>query len=287
MSEKKTPLEQALDLFVYAPLGLVLTAREELPRLVEKGREQVHDQATTARLMGEFALQEGRRDLGERAKKVTDTFSGVAGTRRPAAPAPPAAPSAPVAPSPNIPAPAPVVPAAPTGPRPSDDGLAIPGYDALSASQVVQRLAGLSAEELEAVRAYESATRGRKTILHRVDQLQIRPCRLGGRGGRPPGDRGRPRPVGGAVPRRHRREGSGPRRGGVRVAGGSAEPVEDSLKAALEDPAQRSGSEPSTTWPSATRSAGVEELRDGRPARCHRRHLRRARGRAASASARR
>jgi hypothetical protein len=36
----------------------------------------------------------------------------------------------------------------------------------------VQRLAGLSPDELEAVRAYETATRGRKTILSRVAQLQ-------------------------------------------------------------------------------------------------------------------
>jgi len=167
-------------------MGLALTAREELPRLVEKGRKQFSDQATTARLMGEYALQEGRRDLEERAKKVTDTLGGLTGTRRPAPrPAPAQAPPAPSAPSPSAPgaptatpAPTPVssAPAAPAAPRPSDDGLAIPGYDALSASQVVQRLAGLSTEELEAVRAYESSTRGRKTILHRVDQLQSGPA---------------------------------------------------------------------------------------------------------------
>jgi hypothetical protein len=50
--------------------------------------------------------------------------------------------------------------------------LAIHGYDALSAPQVVQRLAGLSPEELEAVRVYETATRGRRTILARIAQLQ-------------------------------------------------------------------------------------------------------------------
>jgi hypothetical protein len=50
--------------------------------------------------------------------------------------------------------------------------LGIPGYDSLSASQVVQRLPGLSAEELEAVRAYEQAGRGRKTVLLRVAQLR-------------------------------------------------------------------------------------------------------------------
>jgi hypothetical protein len=55
---------------------------------------------------------------------------------------------------------------------PSPDSLAIPGYDALSASQVVQRLAGLSGEELEAVAGYEAATRHRKTIINRISQLR-------------------------------------------------------------------------------------------------------------------
>ena len=49
--------------------------------------------------------------------------------------------------------------------------LSIPGFDTLSASQVVQRLDGLSREELVSVRAYETSTRGRRTILNRVDQL--------------------------------------------------------------------------------------------------------------------
>jgi hypothetical protein len=49
--------------------------------------------------------------------------------------------------------------------------LAIPSYDSLSAPQVVQRLAGLSREEIEAVRRYEAATRGRRTILARAEQL--------------------------------------------------------------------------------------------------------------------
>ena len=44
--------------------------------------------------------------------------------------------------------------------------------DALSASQVVPRLESLSSEELEAVREYESGTRGRKTILTKIAQLQ-------------------------------------------------------------------------------------------------------------------
>jgi hypothetical protein len=54
---------------------------------------------------------------------------------------------------------------------PSVDVLPIPDYDSLSASQVVSRLDGLAAGQLDAIRAYESATRGRKTVLNRVQQL--------------------------------------------------------------------------------------------------------------------
>jgi hypothetical protein len=55
--------------------------------------------------------------------------------------------------------------------RAAADALAIPGYDVLSASQVVERLAGLDAEQLQAIRAYEAAHRNRQTIIGKIDQL--------------------------------------------------------------------------------------------------------------------
>ena len=70
MSEKKTRLEQALDLFVYAPLGLALTAREELPRLVEKGRQQLT--GADGDCPGDRASlpwPEGQKDLGRRPSR--------------------------------------------------------------------------------------------------------------------------------------------------------------------------------------------------------------------------
>ena len=54
--------------------------------------------------------------------------------------------------------------------------LAIPGYDSLSASQVVRRLDGLGEAELEAVRRYESGSRARRTILNRIAQIRGEPC---------------------------------------------------------------------------------------------------------------
>jgi hypothetical protein len=65
-------------------------------------------------------------------------------------------------------------PADQPGGVPDAASLAIPDYDSLAASQVVPRLAALSTDELDAVRSYESAHRGRRTILGRVDQLLAR-----------------------------------------------------------------------------------------------------------------
>ena len=58
MTEPKSPLEQALDLFVYAPVGMALTAAEELPKLIEKGRTRVTCPVAMARMMGQFAVQQ-------------------------------------------------------------------------------------------------------------------------------------------------------------------------------------------------------------------------------------
>jgi hypothetical protein len=55
--------------------------------------------------------------------------------------------------------------------RVAETHLAIPGYEALSASQVVRRLDGLAPTELEAIYEHEAATRRRRTILHRTQQL--------------------------------------------------------------------------------------------------------------------
>jgi hypothetical protein len=195
MSDRKSPVERALNLFVYAPVGLLALAREELPAIIEKGRQELTNQATVAKMMGEYAVAEGRKEASKRldqAGEAVGSLRSMTDRRGPVAPAPasttaaspPPAPAAPAAPSTPSTSPAPSVPtpvvasepvaeaSVPAPPAPSSDGLAIPGYDALSASQVVQRLAGLSGAELEDVRAYETATRGRKTILNRVEQLR-------------------------------------------------------------------------------------------------------------------
>ena len=185
---QKTPLDTLLELGLYAPLGLALAARDSLPDLIARGRQQVTSQVALARMMGQYAVKEGEKDLRKRVEDVSATLSSLGIL-------PEANPPASASTNGTVPVPPPETttvatdaPASTNGTAPSTNGrapaaaaepvarsradLAIPGYDTLSASQVVQRLAGLAADELEAVRDYESGTRGRRTILSKITQLQ-------------------------------------------------------------------------------------------------------------------
>jgi hypothetical protein len=172
--EGKDAVEAALDLFVYAPLGFALEARGLLPRFVERGKNQV----TMAKMVGQFAVQQGQVEASKRLGPVQEQVEAVLadlGLVPRSTPPGSAASDAGVADEP-----APVVELVPE-PEPDPEpevapvtaaSLAIPDYDSLAASQVVPRLRALGAEELEAVRVYEAAGRGRKTILSRIAQLQ-------------------------------------------------------------------------------------------------------------------
>lgn len=205
MTESSSPLETALDLFVYVPVGLAVTLSEEVPRLAAKGRDRLGPTLATARMVGQFAVGQGRRmaagsgrpspatatsrPAGTRVPPGGSTAGpGGAGAARDGAGTPPESVAGTARTRSARPAAAGTVPAAgrPTTTPPGGGGaaagaaipaahsLAIPGYDSLSASQVVQRLASLTAEELDAVGRYEAAGRGRRTILARVAQLQGR-----------------------------------------------------------------------------------------------------------------
>ena len=187
----KSALQRVLDLVVFAPAGLAITVGEEFPKLADKGRHRVEGQVHTARLVGQFAVQFGRQKMeewaGPAASKAASAVGGAVAGGRGGADAEPAAAGR-GAPGPageeagvgrdgsvaaEAAARGTAAPAAPAGANGYAPGkhLAIPGYDSLSASQVVQRLDGLSDTELEEVRAHELASRRRRTILSRVEQL--------------------------------------------------------------------------------------------------------------------
>ncbi len=157
------------DLF-YAPIGLVAGASKVIPELAEQGRIQVGN----ARMMGEMATRMGTRKLAEHLSGFSTHSLLVRTGLVPADPDPDpdtdtdgtTEPGAPVAAEDHVP------PVAGTVDAPGAEELAIVDYDSLAASQVVPRLVALDDGELEDVRRYELANRGRKTILGRIAQLQ-------------------------------------------------------------------------------------------------------------------
>ena len=183
MTSPKPAVEQAADLLLFAPIGFVTEVRKLLPSLAERGRAQVQ----MARMIGQFAVKQGQVEATKRVGQAAELVGELGLSPRRPAPAAPARPQP--APVPAAPAKAakparatkaakaakPATATQPATPRVADSvdaKLAIADYDSLAASQVVPRLAGLDDGQLEAVRRYETAHRGRKTILGKVAQLQ-------------------------------------------------------------------------------------------------------------------
>jgi hypothetical protein len=177
VTDPRKSAEQAVEVLLYAPIGFALEARKLLPTFVDRGRQQVQ----MARMIGQFAVGQGQVEAAKRLERAQSQAhrqartilaelglaadgGAVGGGDRSDHPVP-------ASPDTTLSAPPVPAPAAPQASAASAD-LAIAGYDALAASHVIPRLAGLGPEELEAVRRYESAHRARKTILGRIAQLQ-------------------------------------------------------------------------------------------------------------------
>jgi hypothetical protein len=204
VSEQPNPLERAVDLFVFAPVGVAMFAKDTVPTFlkmfVSRGqtelasrKKSLHDHANQYRTVGKFAVkyggpvvkQQAEEKLDGARRRAEETFSGLIVARGGAAGEP--TPPTKVARAAKVEAPRGTTANGATADAPHTNGtngkaadaapvhvapaLAIPEYDQLSASQVVERLDGLTPDELDAVRAYELAHRGRATILGKITQL--------------------------------------------------------------------------------------------------------------------
>ncbi|HSO95694.1 MAG TPA: hypothetical protein VLV81_06605 [Acidimicrobiia bacterium] len=181
MPDDHDATDKALELLVYGPLGFALYLRDTAPSFVKlfvaRGRSVVDEQRKSvggqlgqARAVGEFATNHGGphvtrivtdgitrvREQAETAINALNTLLG-----NPTGTAPPA-----TGPVRDTASPPPATGAAGNGRH-----LAIPDYDELSASQVVEHLDGLSRAELDAIRAYETEHRARNTVLGKIEQL--------------------------------------------------------------------------------------------------------------------
>jgi hypothetical protein len=170
MSDNDSPLERCVELLVYAPIGLAMFAKDTVPTFmkmfVARGQTEVTQRRKTAetqagqyKTIGQMAVKYGGPEVRRQAeaaagtvrKRAEDTIAGIAATPKSSGSTGEPSTSARV----------------PLG----QDALAIPEYDLLSATQVIDRLKGLARPDLLAVQAYESAHRARTTILGKIAQL--------------------------------------------------------------------------------------------------------------------
>jgi hypothetical protein len=171
-TNKNDGVARAVELIVYAPIGFGLYLRDLAPSIVrmfvargraevERRSDDVQRHVATARNFGEVTLAFGIPGVLRRDEAPNETAAPAAAPARPSVPTPPT-PVPPIAP-----------PSLVSVPETNARDLPIPGYDALSASQVVERLTGLGPSELDAVHAYEAAHRQRRTILGKIEQLAV------------------------------------------------------------------------------------------------------------------
>ena len=152
---RETPLsERILDLFVFIPAGIAVSVAEEIPKLATRGRERIGVRVSSARAVGRFAVKAGRHefirrsdglfhlagDLSTARRSSSDTAKSKGGVFE----------AVPVRTAPQPPVRS--WPSRGNGHVPAVSTLSIPGFDTLSASQVVQRLDGLNRVELVSVR---------------------------------------------------------------------------------------------------------------------------------------
>lgn len=155
--EPNDAVRMALDIAVFAPLGLLLTLQDELPKLAAVGRQRAAQQISVARFIGKFAVDRLLKTAGQQMSgRASDVHRPGAAEASPALVAV-------------------VEPLPPTAAEPGNElsasGLAVAGYDSLAASQIVAMLGSLTATELVGIRAYEATHRARRTVLGKLDQL--------------------------------------------------------------------------------------------------------------------
>jgi hypothetical protein len=188
-------VDKALRLFVYAPLGIAAYVRDSAPSLltvfVARGQREL---AGVRRAVEErLGLTEPEPTAAPPLQRVADGIgrlasqagSVVVGVARPVVDAASAAASSATSSSPSNGeamhwaatrtgangAESAAAGRSSTSSTSNATGLPIADYDGLSATQIIDRLEGLSRGALERIRVYELAHRARRTILATIDQL--------------------------------------------------------------------------------------------------------------------
>ncbi len=145
-SESRSKPRDGVEGLVEAFTGLAAAVIQVLPSLAEETRHKLEPHLAQAKMLGELSVTYGSYELRRKAKELIDALASTES-------APDATVSETEPPSPNIEA-------------------VLPGYDDLTAADIVMKLGTLTVDELDIVLEHEEATRARTTVLHRARQLR-------------------------------------------------------------------------------------------------------------------
>lgn len=186
--DDRTPIDDLVDLFLYAPVGLLYEYEEVIPKLVRRGKSQVQ----LARVLGTMAVKgQGPVPANMMVEAVASmVVSRLGEIGESLGLTPQQAEEAPGSTTETKPADASTgATAAPDGERAAvsrdagdrveteteidvdDVPLPIASYDTLTAREIIGLLDELDAGQLARIRAHEENNRARKTVLGKLDRL--------------------------------------------------------------------------------------------------------------------
>lgn len=149
MSDEENLGEQLLDLLLYAPIGLLLEAKDLIPRLADRGRGQV----ALTQLAGKVARNTKQDETTPLLRSVLEAAGAALGSL--------------------------TTNAHELADELDDQGelsahdtsLPIENYNTFSAPQLLAKLEGLDQTQLDEILAYEQTHRDRQTVTNRIKQL--------------------------------------------------------------------------------------------------------------------
>ncbi len=149
VSDEENLGEQLLDLLIYAPIGLLLEAKDLIPKLADRGRGQV----ALTQLAGKVAGNRGRDETAPLFRRLVEAAGAALGSMT-------------------------------TDEHElsdelddhgesSEDDLSLPikNYNAFSAPQLLEKLEALDQQQLDEILDYELTHRDRQTVTNRIKQL--------------------------------------------------------------------------------------------------------------------
>ena len=149
VSDEENLGEQLLDLLIYAPIGLLLEAKDLIPKLADRGRGQV----ALTQLAGKVAGNRGRDETAPLFRHLVEAAGAALGSMT-------------------------------TDEQElsdelddhgesSEDDLSLPikNYNVFSAPQLLEKLEALDQQQLDEILDYELTHRDRQTVTNRIKQL--------------------------------------------------------------------------------------------------------------------